>query len=506
MSGWSKWSKRFAPKRVEATIVETFGSKVAFTAYVNTVNEAFRWYRHNQELGKVVQAILDGDEKRVIICIPPGMSKSEMFSRLMAAAYLDRYPMREVGLVSYGASLAEALASDAREYFVAGGGKLDQSTAAKGDWKTLQGGGMWAKGFGGPIRGRRFHLGIIDDPHKGPEDLESEVLRDKFQRWWQRTWLNRQNLFFEEGAAIVVVAQRLADNDLIGWLLDQDDAEQWTVVSLDAIRAEEPWQWLDQHGVDAGPIPMKCKMWPDWRKPGELLCPELLGAARLKEQSSDEDSLAAQFMQRPKPAKGTVLNASKFIRVRPCDLPMMLKMVMGVDLALTEKQSADWAVGFPLGYGINGGYYFFRPYRAKAEAPDTEVQVPARARAMRCQAIGAETVAYQTSFVQHLKKDISLVGIPILSIPADIDKVARAYGWRPLVNQGIVFLVEDPEWLEATGEDWIEILLAEIRSFPKKKKDQIDAMGIAIATAREAGLEYGGLTGGQNAGNGYAAA
>lgn len=504
---WTRWSKLITqPKETGPKVLSSVGSKLNYRDNAKLAAPNLIWYRHVDELANVAQAVLDGTEKRVIICIPPGTSKSEIFSRLLPSAYLNTYPDREVGLVSYGASLAEDLAGDAREYFLAAGGKLDPSTTAKGDWRTLQGGGMWAKGFGGPIRGRRFHLGIIDDPHKGPEDLESELQREKFQKWFRRTWLNRQNLYFKEGASIVIVAQRLADNDLIGWLLEQPDAGQWTVVCYDAERSEEPWQAVNDKGDEIGPIPSRCKMWPDWRQPGELLCPELLSRDRLKEQQGDEDAYLAQFMQRPRPGSGTLIDPSKFIRVRPSDLPAMYWKVMGVDLAIKKGDQNDYTVGMPLGYGMNGGYYLFRPYRDKAEAPDTALAIPARARATGCLAIGVESVAFQASFAQYLQRDISLVGISVIEIEADMDKIARLYGWRPLLNQGLIYLVEDPEWEALTGEDWIETYLAEAKSFPRKKKDQIDATGLAIETARQLGLGHAPLVAGKHPGAGFVAA
>jgi predicted phage terminase large subunit-like protein len=505
--GWAKWSRQFAPKNVEKTTVETFGSQVSYVAYVNTVNDRFRWYRHNEELAKVAQGIADGLYPRVIICIPPGMSKSETISRLLSAYYLDRFPQREVGLVCVTADLAEDLAGDAREYFVAGGGKLDPSTTAKNNWRTLQGGRMWAKGFGGTVRGFRFDLGIIDDPHKGPEDLESEVQRTKFYRWYQRTFLGRQNMYTNKrGASIVIVSQRLAPNDLIGWILEQPDAEKWLVVCLDAVRSEEPWQSLDARGKDLGPIPTRCTVWPDWRKPEELLAEELLTKERLAELRSDPEAYDAQYQQRPKPVAGEIFNPNWFKRVHPDDIPVMLRRVMGVDLALTEKETADFTVGFPLGFGLNGNYYFFRPYRAQAESPVTEVEIPARARAMKCQTIGAEAVAYQSSFVQHLRKDIKLAGIPVVKVQADRDKVARARGWSSLAEQGRVYLVEDPKHMDATGEDWIEEFLFEIQHFPRKRKDQVDAAGIAIEVLRRVSGDSTARTGGKHPGNGYQAA
>jgi predicted phage terminase large subunit-like protein len=480
--------KRFSGEGHQPAAIRGFET---FSEWVCRVSPEYRFYRHTKLLCDIVQRIADGHLKRVMIWIPPGTSKSETVSRLFAAYYLYRFPAREVGLVSYGASLAEDLAGDAREYYVAAGGELDDSTHAKGDWATTAGGGMWGKGFGGAIRGRRYHLGIVDDPHKGPEELESEALGSKFPRWWQRTWLNRQNLFFEEGASIVVIMQRLATNDLCGWLLEQPDAAQWTIVALDAVRSDEPWQQCDpETGEDIGEIPMCCDVVPDWREPGELLCPELLSLERLAEQTGDVMAYNAQYLQRPVPASSQMFQRQSFTICTPQQVPPLLVKVLGVDLAVTEKTSADYTVGFPMGWAANGLYYLFNPYRKQAEAPDAHEGIVNRALQFGADIIAVEQVAFQASFVQYLRRDRRLVGCVLLGVPADKDKVARAKGWSPFAGAGQIVLVDD-------GSGWIEKFFAELLKFPRSKnKDQVDTVGICFAAMRTGGKAGKAMVGG----------
>lgn len=465
------------------------GASMTFETYadfVSRVNPAFRWYRHNVELAKVAQLIADGHLKRVMIWVPPGTGKSETVSRLLGAYYLYRYPNREVGLVSYGADLAEDLAGDAREFFAAAGGTIDNSTKAKGDWATTAGGGMWGKGFAGAIRGRRFHLGIIDDPHKGPESLESAALCHKFQNWYKRTWLNRQNLFFAEGATIVIVMQRIAENDLCGWLLEQPDADQWTIIALDAVRSAEPWQKVDDKGVEIGVIPSSCVVWPDWRAVGDLLLPEALGVKELAEQKTgNEDAFEAQFQQRPRKVAGAILQPEWFERCLPSQVPMLFRSAMGVDLAVSTKDAADYTAAFPVGYGVNGRYYVFRPVHGRMETPDARVAVASRAKAARVTVIAVEAVAFQLSFVQDLKRMRDLGGISVKPVDADKDKEARARGWSWLAKDGLIILVDD-------GTGWVDAFLDEAKHFPRRKKDQIDALGIAMEALRALGGEIGG--------------
>lgn len=458
------------------------GRALTFREFVSKVAPHYRWYRHNEELAKVADAIVEGRLKRVMIWVPPGTGKSETITRLLAAYYVYRFPGREVGLVSSSADLAEDLAGDARDYFLEAGGDLDPSTNAKRSWYTRQGGGMWGRGMRGQIRGRRYHLGIVDDLHKGPEELDSEILAARPPRFWQRLWLNRQNLFFEEGAAIVIVMQRLAPNDICGWLLEQPGADEWTVVAFDAIKSEEPFE-----------VPKGVELWPDWRRPGELLCEALLSLRKLVELRADEEAFDAQYMQRPRKASGTIFKEEWFDRrVSLETLPLLLRRVMGVDLAVTKKTQNDEVAGITIGYGVNGKYYLFPPVWGRFEAPESEDAVAARARANRATAICVEAVAYQLSFVQHLRTRPELAGITLEGVNADMDKIARAKGWAPFARDGLLVLVDD-------GSGWIERFIKIAVKFPRVRHDDvIDAIAIAMAGVRQLGGDNAApLVGGQ---------
>jgi predicted phage terminase large subunit-like protein len=98
----------------------------------------------------------------------------------------------------------------------------------------------------------------------------------------------------------VVVLTRWHQDDLIGWLLEQEsgDAPQhWHVLNLPAI-AEPPQQQLQ--------FPATCTLEPDWRQPGEPLCPERFPLAELEQIRIRAGSYwwNALYQQRPSPAEG----------------------------------------------------------------------------------------------------------------------------------------------------------------------------------------------------------
>lgn len=461
---WTSFSRRFARGPEPRSAFDSF------EAYIRLVNPRFRFYRHVRAIMEALEATERGEIANLMIWMPPGTSKSETVSRLFGSYFVAKNPRRSVGQCSYGAMLAQEMTRDAREYYVEAGGQLDPSQRAKTRWLSTAGGGMWGAGFGGAVRGLRYHLGITDDPHKSPEDISSDLKRERLFRWWDQTWMNRGHLFADDPVVRVVVMQRLADNDLCGWLLGRPDADKWTILPLDAVRDEE----------DPYPIPDGVSVLPDWRHHGELLCPEALTLERLEEQRMDPDSYESQFQQRPRAASGKVLEPSWFRRVLPEHLPPMAKRGLGVDLAVSTRQTADYTVGFPVGIGVDNNVYLFRPFRDRVESPIARQEIAAVARRTRCGMVFVESVAFQLSFVQELRAMREMAGFSVLEADADRDKLSRARGWSHLAFQGRIFLVDD-------GSGWPDVFLDECRKFPTgRHDDQIDAVGIALAGLRMA--------------------
>lgn len=440
-----------------------------FKAFIERVNPRFQFWPYHKHLIEVAEAVANGEISNLMVWQPPGTSKSEVFSRLLPAWVMSEKPTRHAAICTYGAMLAHGLARDARDYALESGVILDPAQKAKLSWKTLEGGHGWGAGFGGAVRGNRYNVGIVDDPHKDPDQIASDVQRERLFRWWDVTWMNRGFLITDDIVARIIVMQRLADNDLCGWLLGRPDADKWTVLALDAEYSEEPL------------IPAKsgAKLIRDDRKPGELLLPEKLTQEFLRDQKADEDAFFAQFQQRPRVTSGQILDPAWFRRCFENQVPPLLSRGMGVDLAVSSRQTADYTVGFPGGLGADQNIYIFNPYRERSEAPDSRLGIAHLARRRRCSWVAVESVAFQLAFVQELRRMHELVGISVIEADVDRDKVARARGWSHLAKQGRIVLVDD-------GTGWIERFLDECKKFPRvKHDDQVDAIGILIKALGE---------------------
>lgn len=271
LAGWG-FNVSTGPFRFDAKPSSGASRPETFREYVARVHPRFVWYRHCEQVAAVLQRVADDELHRVIVMMPPRHSKSETVSRLFSSYYISRHPDRWVGLSSYAAALAYKLSRAARDFALAAGVTLRDDAAALSEWETMQGGGLWAAGVGGPATGKGMHLGILDDPIKNAEEAASDVIGERNREWWRSTWYTRQ----EPGAALIVIMTRWpGPGDLVGWLYEQEGAdehpERWHVVSLEAEKTDE-----------TPVVPATCTLEPDPRAVGEALCPERYPIAKLE--------------------------------------------------------------------------------------------------------------------------------------------------------------------------------------------------------------------------------
>lgn len=270
--------------------------KFTFASFVDLVsNGKYQWYPHCVRLAHILQKVADGEIKRLMIFMPPRHGKSELVSRLFSAYYLYLYPERWTGINSYAADLAYTFSRSARDNYTYAGGELKGNAYAVKHWETVDGGGMWAAGVGGPITGKGFHLGIIDDPVKNAEEAASALIRKKQENWFDSTFSTRE----EPGASIIVIQTRWHESDLSGYLLNKESEapEHWHIVHFEGIKDKEPPEY-----------PKTCTVEPDPREPGEALAPQRYPITKLKHFARRLGSyfFNALFQQRPKPPDGHI--------------------------------------------------------------------------------------------------------------------------------------------------------------------------------------------------------
>lgn len=309
---------------------------LSLSDFVSRVNPRYRWYPYVERLAAVLEQVAAGELTRLMIYAPPRHGKSELVSRLFSAYYLYRHPDRWVGINSYSAELAYTFSRNARDNYQRAGGTLRADAYAVKQWETGKivrgkiepaGGGLWAAGVGGPITGKGFHLGIIDDPLKNAEEAGSLVIRDKQWDWYQSTFYTRQ----EPDAAIVLIQTRWHEDDLSGRLIatEGDEPEGWTVIHLEAIKDDAPPEY-----------PATFHPLPDGRKTGEALNPERYPAEKLNKIRNRIGVyfFGALYQQRPRPRDGDMFKRGNFEIV--ATVPRMDRLVRYWDKAGTKDAGA----------------------------------------------------------------------------------------------------------------------------------------------------------------------
>lgn len=187
-----------------------------------------------------IERVENGESPRVMISAPPRMGKSQHVTRMMGPWFLGRNPKKEVIGITHSQTLADKNGGDVREllndprYRDLFEIEVDKSFNAK-DFVKLVGGknSFVSTSVEAGLPGLGADCMVIDDYHKGSEDADSQVIRDKIWEWWSGTASNR----IMAGGGVLVTATRWHVDDLQGRMLNSPT--KWEIHRFPAIVDEE---------------------------------------------------------------------------------------------------------------------------------------------------------------------------------------------------------------------------------------------------------------------------
>src|SRR5712671_389647 len=194
---------------------------------------AMNW--HVEVIAAKLTAVRLGKIPRLIINLPPRHLKSILASVAFPAWCLGHNPSAQILCVSYAEALSNKLARDCRSIMMSRwyrrifATRLAAHRQAVQEFLTTREGFRLATSNGGVLTGRGADIILIDDPLK-PEEALSDAQRQATNEWYDHTLYSRQN--DKRYGAIVVIMQRLHEDDLVGHVLGQ---EEWEVVRFPAI-------------------------------------------------------------------------------------------------------------------------------------------------------------------------------------------------------------------------------------------------------------------------------
>src|ERR1700732_5142381 len=194
---------------------------------------------HLEIIAAKLTAVREGKIRRLIINLPPRHLKSLLASIAFPAWCLGHDPSAQILCASYAQDLAGKLARDCRSIMMSPWyrrifpTRLAPHRQAVQEFITTRQGYRLATSNGGVLTGRGSDIILIDDPLK-PEEALSDAQRQAANEWFSHTLYSRLNN--KRHGAIVIIMQRLHEDDLVGHVLAQ---EPWEVVRFPAIAEED---------------------------------------------------------------------------------------------------------------------------------------------------------------------------------------------------------------------------------------------------------------------------
>jgi hypothetical protein len=487
-----------------------------------------------------LQAVTDGDIKRLIINIPPRCAKSSLTS-VAFPAWTWAQPWNGhtsgPGVQFLHASYAQQLSLrdsvkcrrliESPWYQQLWGDRFrltgDQNTKTRFD--NDKGGSRLSTSVGSALTGEGGSIIVVDDPNAAQEAFSEATIHSTIE-WWDSALSTRLN--DPKQGAFVVIQQRLSEEDLTGHILSKDVGE-WTHLCL-PMRYE--WQrhsyssigWHDPRGLDEEgdplievnedgeriPVSVDAQIELEKRE-GFLLWPERFGEREvgILERQLGPWAAAGQLQQRPEPKGGGIIKSDWWQPWTNSIYPNMDMIIACVDTAYTAKTENDpsamtvWGVfsqdvsvqapnqavarhGGLVQYSrsyteVNPRVMLMYAWQGRFELHDLVNKISHTCREFEVDTVLIENKAAGHSVAQEIKRlyGHAKFGLQMYD-PKSQDKLSRLYSVQHLFAEGLVF---------APSYQWAEMVIQQVGQFPKGKHDDlVDTVSMAMRYLRDTGL------------------
>ena len=363
----------------------------------------------------------------------------------------------------------------------------------------------------GSITGSRGDRVIIDDPHS-VESAASEQQRNTTREWFLEAVPSRLNSPIK--SAIVIIMQRLHEEDVSGIILDEINAKQPGL--YDHVMLPMRYDPMRGHAAPGGPIYTKLGYQDPRRDEGELMFPE-----RFPKEVVDRDerimgpyATAGQHQQSPVPRGGAIIKDEWWTLWAGDQFPNMDYIIASVDTAYGEKQENDYSACTVWGVWsqsaaarveriqthdgrvqqIDRVYAEGAPQLMLMDAwqdrlafPDLIKRIAATCKIRKVDKVIIENKAAGISVAQELRRSLQTEDFAVQLVDTagstsgkGIDKVARLYSVQHLFSEGMIW---------APDRQYAEMVIRQVSSFPKSKHDDlVDTVSQALRHLRTIGV------------------
>lgn len=446
----------------------------------------YEWNWHIGCIAEHLEAVYNGEIKRIIINLPPRSLKSYLVSSAFAAWVLGKKPSTKFINTGYGETVVEANARNCRaimrdvwyQKLFPGTriGELDRlmhfETTAKGQY--------YAATALSPITGVGCEYMQIDDPIK-PMEAVSDQVRTQTNNNVRTTLMNR----FDDRriAKLMVVMQRSHFDDLTANLARDGG---YLVLKLPA----------ENIGEKSITYSLNNKTWE--MEPNGLLFPQRLSREELARIRLDmtEYNYVGQYLQEPVPIGGGEFKddwmqfyAPGSIKPKEMNIAIIVDQAGGEELNKKKKKLSDWTVIMVIGLAPDNNYYVLDIIRDRfnpTERIETIFMVHRKWNALAgkppkvgCEQIGLMTDAHYLK----IKQQQDAYHFPIVPLGAGqrISKEERIRKLIPVMQNMRWYMPPSHIYVDGTTEArrWDltrEFIDSELKTFPRSRyDDMIDA-------------------------------
>ena len=433
--------------------LEAIRARDDFLVYMQRTTPGFRVTPLHAEIADALMRAERGETKRLLIEIPVRHGKTLMAARRFPAWAMARRRI-PVMLASYGGDLATEsgrhlrnciLGEAHRSVFPEAG--VDPTTTRADAFALVNGSSFLAAGTNGPIMGRGWRLGILDDLLKGREAADSKLQRDAVWTWYESDFLSRQEYDAELGGNVLVfVTARWSDDDPAARIRDLHERgiEQWEILSYPA---------LDENDA--------------------ALCEEIVPAKQLKAIRAQVTSRVwgSLYQSNPVADDGDIFARGDFLPSRRRWTPEdgksgELRIYAATDIA-TLDGAGDWTVHLVFGVDperIIHVLEIWRKQAASAEWIAAMLDIAARWKPHGWAfGRGALYRAVKPFILDKMQQRGEWVALS--DWPESVDKVARSQGFAGLMANRRV------RWDQSAP--WYEQAESELLRFPAGRTDDV---------------------------------
>lgn len=406
--------------------------------------------RHIELICTKLEDVFHWRIKRLLINVPPRSLKTEIVSRAFPARCLGKKHWIKFMGISYSSSLAQDNSADCRAIYQSDTFKsifprspeLKEDQNTKQHWENIEWWQYYASGSTGTITGKWCDIMVIDDPLK-PDDAMSDIVRVWVNNNFHNTLKSRLN--DKVNGAIVIIMQRLHDDDLCWHLIEQElHWEKREKVVIKAI-AEEDEQYRKQgDSFFTKRFPLDILEW-------------------LKRQ--DKQAFSSQYQQEPtnKDTQEFHEERFKYHWTDSLPTPKWLRVFTAVDPAFKQNQEND-NTSIITGWFMDDRLYILEITTGKISADIMQDKIIYHIKKRSPEKVWVEAFQAQSMIVTFLKNQLQKLWLhtTVEEITQSWDKLSKIRKLVPLYRDWLIF-----------HKHWMDELELELKRFPRGKHDDI---------------------------------